>query len=385
MAEKMTSINPKILIWAREVSGTTLQEAEEKFGKDKITAWESGNDFPTYSQLKSLCEFYRKPVVVCFFPEPPRMKNIVASCRTLPEEMSHIFSRHLVKTIDEARVMQLNLYELNTNPVRTKLTDFTFSSDIKEAAKQLRDILGVTLDKQKELKRLDEAFEYWRDCFYNIGIYVFKTAFKDMSVSGFWLYDTEFPIIYINNSFAFSRQIFTLFHEIYHLMNQTSGIDIFNDSELNKYLIEQNGTIEKNCNKFAGTFLVPDDDFEKLTLDKNPTDELIQRLAGLYSVSREVILRKFLDYGRISSQEYTERSEIYLQDYFRSLDTKKDNQKSSGNYYNTQATYKGRHYLELAFKSYYAQKINLVQLSTYMNMKIPSVRSLAEKKGWGTL
>ena len=48
MADKMTAMNPKLLIWAREASGTTLAEAEEKFGKDRLTKWESGSDFPTY-------------------------------------------------------------------------------------------------------------------------------------------------------------------------------------------------------------------------------------------------------------------------------------------------------------------------------------------------
>lgn len=378
----MTSINPEILIWARQSSGTSLEEAEEKFGRNKISDWEKGFDHPTYNQLKELCDYYRKPIAICFFPEPPEMKNIPTSCRTLPNQMYSIFSRKFIKSIDEARVMQLNLYELNEgkNPSHIKITDFQFNyNNIDIAAKQLRKILNVDLSQQKRIIRLESAFEFWRDCFHEIGIYVFKNAFQDDNVSGFCLYDEEFPIIYINNSFAISRQIFTLFHEIFHIMYKTSGIDIFDDSKLDDYINNSEELIERSCNLFAGKFLVPDEDFNDMIKDKTPTDFTINQLASLYSVSREVILRKFLDRHFISVEEYISRSKTYINDYFR---FKKDQKSSGGNYYNTQIAYKGEHYLKLVFNQYYTQRITVTQLSKYMNMKIPSLQTLVTKKGW---
>ena len=38
-----------------------------------------------------------------------------------------------------------------------------------------------------------------------------------------------FPVIVINNSMSFERQIFTLFHELYHLISDTSGAEIIRD------------------------------------------------------------------------------------------------------------------------------------------------------------
>ena len=70
---------------------------------------------------------------------------------------------------------------------------------ISTTATQLRGLFGVTIDSQKQIKKLEDAFEYWRDCFYRVGVYVFKEAFKDNSVSGFCIYDSTFPIICINN------------------------------------------------------------------------------------------------------------------------------------------------------------------------------------------
>lgn len=383
----MTSINSDILKWARISSGTSLEEAEDKFGKEKIKAWEEGADFPTYAQLKSLCNFYRKPVAVFFFPEPPEMKNIQTSCRTLPSQLSYIFSRKLIAILDKARVMQLNLYELNNgqNPFREKLFNIKIDcNDIATAARQLRNTLHAPLEVQKKIKYKSESFEYWRDRFYDLGIYVFKGAFRDSDISGFCLYDDEFPIIYINNSFSFTRQIFTLFHEVFHLLNQTSGIDIFNDKDLMQYLTNKTDAyIERSCNEFSGQFLVPDDDFEIIIKGKIISDKLISDLADIYSVSREVILRKFLNRGAITESEYIDKSQEYIEDYFRN---KKSNDKDNhGNYYNNQIAYKGKHYIELAFSQYYSNNITIVQLSRYMDMKISSIQSLAEKKGWGTL
>lgn len=386
MADKMTAINPQILIWARAASGTTLSEAEEKFGKEKLEKWEQGIDYPTYPQLKSLGEFYRKPIAVFFFPNPPVLKSIPSSCRTLPEDISSMFGRGIVKLMDKARAMQIYLYELNTNknPTPFILTKLGFDKlDISTAATQLRQFLGADLATQKSIKKKEDAFEYWRDCFHSMGIYVFKDAFKDNSLSGFCIYDVEFPVIYVNNSLSASRQIFTLFHEIYHLVHKTSGVDLFNDSKL----LHQNCTdkyIEIACNRFAGEFLVPTDDFLKVTQKMAPTDDNVTKLAALYCVSNEVILRKFLDNNKITEDYYENKSEEFTQEYFRFKEKQKD-KSSSGDYYNTQAAYKGKQYMQLAFGKYYTNQIDIVQLARYMNMKIPSVKGLASRKGWGAL
>lgn len=388
MAEKMTYINPDMLVWAREESGTSIDDAIEKFGVDNITAWENGDDFPTYAQLKDMCNFYRKPVAIFFFPEPPVLKGIAASCRTLPLNMGLIFSRNITKLLDDARVMQLNLYELYEykNPNIYKINEEFFNClDIKSVAKKLRDILNISLEEQKKIKKYEDAFDVWRDSFYQIGIYVFKTAFKDEGISGFCLYDDEFPIIYINNSFSLSRQIFTLFHEIYHLLYKTSGIDLFRDPKNANYHTKSDEIIEKYCNKFAGEFLVPNDDFDKFINGKFFSEELVEKLANSYCVSREVILRKFLDKEYISQEEYSTMREEYLKDYFRSIEIKSDDKSSHGNYYNTQMSYLGERYLRLTFSSYYHKKITITQLSKYLNMKIPSLKTIASKKGWGSL
>lgn len=384
MAEKITAINPQLLVWARESSGTSLEEAEKKF--DNLRSWESGEDFPTYAQIKMLGAYYRKPIAVFFFPTVPEYKNIPASCRTLPDSMFSVFNRDVVKIVDWARAMQINLYELNNNlnPSKIKLTSLDFNaSNLDITAQQLRNFLQAPLTEQKKIQKKEDAFEYWRDRFYSIGVYVFKNAFKDNSVSGFCIYDEEFPVICINNSLAFSRQIFTLFHEIYHLIIKTSGVDLLDDRGI---FLSHNfdSSKERLCNSFAGAFLVPDDDFTKVASGKKLTDNFVQDLSNLYGVSMEVIWRKCLDRNWISNDYYNSKRDEINQEYFRYTEIVKQKKKDSrGDYYNTQASYKGQHYMELAFSKYYSKKISLLQLADYMNMKISSLQGLASRKGWG--
>ena len=386
MAEKITSINSQMLKWARIESKTTLESAEKKFLN--IKKWETGEDFPTYAQLRTLSEYYRKPLAVFFFPEAPKLNNISSSFRTLPETAFSLINREVAKVIDWARVMQLNLYELtdNVNPAEKKLTSFNFdTSDISTTAKQLRELLNAPLSKQKQIGKLSDAFEYWRDCFYSVGVFVFKEAFKDSSISGFCIYDTEFPVICINNSLSASRQIFTLLHEIYHIIRQTGGVDLLDDSIITAQSYD-GIEIERLCNRFAGAFLVPDDDFIKVIKRINRiTDDMVEKLAKSYCVSREVIMRKLLNQGIITSDQYEAKRDEYNTEYFRYADEEKQKNKGGGNYFSTQLTYKGRHYTELAFNGYYTQKFAITQLAQYMGMKISSVQAIASQKGWGAL
>ena len=71
----------------------------------------------------------------------------------------------------------------------------------------------------------ETALKTWRKVLTDAGVFVFKDAFRVEGYSGFSLYDDEFPIIYVNNSATKTRQIFTLFHELAHLLFHTSGID----------------------------------------------------------------------------------------------------------------------------------------------------------------
>lgn len=380
---RMTSINGKVLNWAREISNISTEDAGKRVNKDGtvILSWEQEEDYPTYGQLEKLGELYKKPIAVFFFPNIPEVNSIKTSCRTINEAVFNTISTKVIRLMNEARVMQLNLLDLNKgyNPDLhnlIKLRGIKNSRSIRDAATETRKILEISLDKQKEMKKIDEALEFWRDIMRINGIYVFKEAFHDDSISGFCLYDEQFPIIYINNSMSFSRQIFTLFHELFHLLNDTSGIDKLEDDYLS-LLETDKRDVEVMCNQFAAEFLVPKDDFIKSINGLNINDATISNLANTYCVSREVIMRKLLDLGKISQITYNERRIEYIEEAKRSK-----NESNGGNFYNTMISYLGYGYLHLVFTQYKEKRIDIFNVAEYTKLKVGQVSTLEKKWGW---
>ncbi|OQY01875.1 MAG: hypothetical protein B6I26_02610 [Desulfobacteraceae bacterium 4572_130] len=379
MSNTNLPINPLVLKWARETAGINVVELAIRMKKDKktIMQWEAGETSPTYPQLEKLAyTILKRPLALFFFPEPPKELNPKKSFRTLPETEIENLSPYFLKLFRQAQAMQINLGELNENinPSNKKILndiEVTKDSDYFEIADKIRSYLGISLAKQKLIKNTDEAFKIWRNRIESCGIFIFKEAFKNDQISGFCIYDLVFPIIYINNSMPKTRQVFTLFHELAHLLFKTGGIDKNNDEYL-KYLPNNEKKIEIFCNKIAAETLVPNKDFQKLSNKIQISEITISALADSYCVSREVILRKFLELNFIDSEDY----KFYTEKWTNQFKYKNKTSKSGGDYYATKAVYLGENYLSLAFSRYYQNKITQDQLAGYIGIKADRVLNI---------
>ena len=380
MANSISGVNPQILRWARERSGYTTEGVAHAFKKDasEIEGWESGASAPTYVQLEKLAyQLYKRPLAIFFFPEPPQELDQTSSFRTLPQYVVEEFSADTRYALRQAEVMQLSLLELNDgiNPSEQKVfvdVPAELSSGPTFLADQIREYLGIDLENQTSWGAYAETLGHWREVIQEKGIFVFKRSFKQRSVSGFSLVHPEFPIIYLNNSTAVSRQIFTLFHELSHILLETSGVTKQDDSYIES-LSGDSKEIEIFCNQFAGEFLVPSQDFEQHLATGRYDDETVRSLAESYKVSREVILRKLLDRGVIQREYYLAKAAEWNQEYEGS-----QGGGSGGNYYATQASYLGDKFLHLAFGKYYEGRVTFDQLADYLNIKARNVPPLEQ-------
>lgn len=365
-------INNEVLIWAREELNISQEEAARRIGKgiEDIKKWEKGEDFPTYAQLESLAyNVYKRPMAVFFFPENPQLPKQERKFRTLDNEVFSEIPTKILELINKARTMQINLEELESE-AKLRITQLKLNPDGNNLCDELRSFLGINLEMQKKAKNMSDAFEMWRTAFYECGIYVFKDAFKEQAFSGFCLYDEKYPVIYINNSMSYSRQIFTLFHELYHILLETSGIDKTVDDYISR-LEDNNKKIEIACNAFAGKFLVPNEDITIKIKDKELNDKNIEMLANEYSVSRDVILRKLLDLGIITKTLYELKHKEYSNEIFRN-----PNNNGGGNYYNSKKSYLGENYITDVCKNYYNGKIDIYETANYLNVKVEAIPQL---------
>lgn len=375
-------ITPTLVQWARERAGYSLDEAVHHF--KKIAAWETGEALPTYVQVEKMAERFKIPVAVFFFPKPPAIPPIEQSFRTLTPKDFATIPRTVRMFLRRGQAMQLNVAELNdsTNPAgRVISRDLRPSpnTSLDKIAAKVRDYLGVSIEEQASWKGADEALEKWREVFATkAGIYVFKEAFRAPNYFGFCLYDDEFPIIYVNNSATKTRQIFTLFHELGHLLFHTSGIDVLDDQFI-AYLGDTEQKIEIICNGLAARVLVPDLTLDRMLEGAKIGPQLAAQLASYFGVSREVIYRKLLDRRLIDSEEYAAAA----QEWAEQIKPKDD--EPSGNYYNSQRAYLGQRYIDLAFTRYYQHRFDRRQLAEYLNLKPKSLPVFAEKFAGGAL
>ncbi len=374
-------LNPDILVWARRRAGQNVDDVARKLGKspEEIREWEAGDSSPTYVQLEKLAyQVYKRPIALFFFPEPPEEDDPEHRFRTLPDfELADLAPDTRFK-IRDGLAKQLALQDLtgDRNPAEDKVfrdVAATPGSPPAKVAAEVRAYLDVSVDDQRTWRGVAAALDAWRECIEVHGIFVFKASFPQREVSGFCLYGDEFPVIYLNNSVAKTRQIFTLFHELAHLLLRTDGITKRDDSYISLLRGEER-EVEVFCNAFAGEFLVPQGSLSALMGRGVPSDELIEHEARSLKVSREVVLRRLLDLGVVSRAHYEEKAAEWTADY---LDRQKKD--GGGNYYNTQGAYLGRGFLALAFQQLYRGAISRAELADILGVRATSIAGLEHR------
>jgi Zn-dependent peptidase ImmA (M78 family) len=134
------------------------------------------------------------------------------------------------------------------------------SKDPIEFASKIREIIGIDLKEQKKWlwdERGNKDFQHYRflneckETLNKLGILVFESERVSLEeMKGLTLYYDEYPIIVLNGSDFVNSRIFSLFHELVHLMLGESAICD----------LEEDNKKEVFCNAVAGEFLVPSQD-----------------------------------------------------------------------------------------------------------------------------
>jgi Zn-dependent peptidase ImmA (M78 family) len=348
---------------------------------DVVEAWETGAAWPTYHQLDELARgLFHRPVAMFFLPEPPQEAPAQQEFRTLPDFDVRNLKADTRYALREGRAYQQSLRDLTSgkNPSSRKVWQdlhFEANDDVQACAQNLRGYLGVSLERQAGWRSTEQAIAEWRDAVEAVGIFVFKRSFKQREISGFCLTDNEFPIVMLNNSTPFSRQVFTLFHELAHLLAGTSSITT-KDGRFVDRMQGAEQSVEVACNRLAAEALVPAATFPWEAIDVDNIETTVGRVASRYSVSREVILRRVRDRGLVDSATYEKFAARWADQAERA---RGGGEETSGNYYNTQGAYLGGSFLKLAFSRYRAGIIDVVDLSQHLGVKARNVSKFEER------
>ncbi|MBS0236131.1 MAG: XRE family transcriptional regulator [Proteobacteria bacterium] len=384
MEKQLMPINPEVLRWARESIGYSLEEVSRKQGLKKFGEWERGEVYPTYAQLEKISVALRRPIAVFFFPAPPKEATVEKALRSISPDDVHNLSPAVRLLFRKAQAFQVSLRELHAREEMLQTRRIAWlnrlqGADMARVAHMVREVLGVSLEAQHSWPTSEVALKEWRAALAQHGVYVFKEAFRDDKISGFCIYDDLYPIIFINNSMESNRQIFTIFHELAHLLFKDSYLDIF-DQRFWDIDYEQSSHTEAKCNEFAGEFLVPKQAFSQTINAGEIDDATLVKLSLQYKVSKEVILRRFLTWKLIDRVFYTKKlSEWRDVCASKQYKERKTSNKAKGNYYNSKMSYLGDAYLALVLREYHQGKIDLEEASAHLDIKSKAFAVVEEK------
>mgnify|MGYP001572256868 CR=1 FL=1 len=300
-------INPKILTWAREERGMSAEDVagKLKFDVSDLRQWELDGKDIHFGSLESVAKLYKRQTAVFFLPEVPAKVRKPKDCRNLavnggsfsPETMLAV--RRTERYLQVARDLSGTLY---WNGQYEWIKNFTGKeANLEKEINLLKEFLEIN-DVGNSSRRSDVAFRDWRTKIEEkLGIFVFQFPMQENELDGFSYAFEEFPYaIVINNQNPPVRKIFTLFHELGHMLKHNPG------ACKTDYSTESNQlAIELECNNFAGKFLVPAEHLKATT----SVDEIFE-LAGRLNISGEVYLRRLSEEQKISKSKFFEILEL---------------------------------------------------------------------------
>ena len=294
---KRIHINTNTLLYYIEKSNTPIGLLQENIANfDNLL---SGEKLPTYNQIEKISKLIKIPVGLLVLDRTVDINTQRLSFRTLESREIVAMSAELRDTIIEMQEKQFFLQNqidenlsINSQILRT--------ANHLILAEHIRHKLDIPINHIPDSK--NDPIRYFRDKISSIGVFVFFNGkIKDNThrplnpneFRGFSLNNSKAPIIFVNQKDSRNAQLFTLIHELVHLFVDNEGIS--NKDEQSDY---SHTGVEALVNRVTAEILVP-----KLLFERENTLN-VEELANRYRVSRYVVARRLLDFGKINKNQY---------------------------------------------------------------------------------
>lgn len=317
-----------------------LQQTYEKLDEaivskfPKLRQWLDGSKAPTFNQLADYAKAANVPFGYFFLEKMPAPTASIPHYRTLKNETAQPSAnlKAVIELVGERQDWgKDSLLDWGAEPLPFA-GKYTVESDVQEVVKEIHQLLGINrMDWASQLPTWQKAFSFLIERTEAAGIFVVvsgivanftQRALDVKEFRGFVLYDEIAPFVFINGKDAVAGKVFTLIHEIAHvLIGESASFDLSFDQK-------HTNAIEQFCNQVAATFLVPEVMMERY-YDEGEED-VYKKLARACKVSEIVIARRLLDTGRISKSHFFDFYEEYKNrvvpvkkggggDYFKSV------------------------------------------------------------------
>ena len=302
-------INKDMLIWARgetPFSTTADVEAQQKGIKaEKLDLWESGEEFPSINEAKKLAALYKVPFACFFLSEPPEKvpKNYMDRRTyggTVYREISYGLWKEIERVTQNRKIM-LDYTDGQSN--YQAIPSFDTHSSVKEIAQVMRDFLGLKPPYRTKSLYKTNAFNFFRSVLENKGIIVAQITDVSLEeMKGLSIYYETYPIIAVNNKDYERAKVFSLFHELAHIIRRSSSLCMIDFDD-------RNDDEEKLCDKIAAEILMPDFSFKaEAEAIRNEYYEwstpCLRAIGDRFAVSPVAVVRRLFELKIISYPEY---------------------------------------------------------------------------------
>lgn len=373
-----TTPTPAVLVWARKTAGMSLDVAAQKAGvkAEQLLSWEDGSARPSLPQLRKLATVYRRPLAAFYLAEPPLRFEAMHDFRRLSADRISLQNSpklaYEIRRAFDRREWALELMRSVDETPAPFQASATTGESVEEVAGRLREAIGLTLELQESWRSDYEAFKEWRLLIEKAGILTLQaTGIQLDEARGFSVGARPLPVVVVNIKDAPRGRIFTLLHEVAHVMLKDGGICDLHDED-----------VEAFCNRVAGATLFPKEALlrsvtvrEHRKGDATWTDYELQELSRKFGGSREAALVRLLTL-KLTTQAFYEKARKEFLKVYAEKHRQREEAEGFAPPHVVAISSAGPLFTGLVVESFNREKITASDASDYLQIRLKHLRDL---------
>lgn len=309
LKKEEVQVSEGILRSLRTSSGYSLEDVAEKTGTspERVSEIEEGRSPVKLAIVEKLADIYHRPLAAFFTEELPEEPKVTDFRINRGKKLSpKVF-------LAERRAHYLSQKLADLSEKKSDIPMFSMDLEPEKLAEQFRNYLDRPQIKSKKSEEI--LGEYKKTLEDKLDVIIIEYPLKTDDVRAFSLFD-QISSVVLNEHDDNSIKLFSLFHEICHLLRRTSAVCSIEIEQENKPEEEQ------ICDKFAAEFLVPLNDLVQESGKYSEFDwKTVTNLAKVYGVSKQVLMLRLVPARRLQWEDYRKYKKLY---YEKEQDKKKE-------------------------------------------------------------
>jgi len=331
-------LQPSVLRWARERADLTTEELARKvqLKAERVNEWENSGEI-RMAWAERLADATHNPLGFLFLSFPPHESLPITDFRTRAGPPPPRVGVNLLETVHAMQQrsgwLREELIDTGAEPVQL-VGAFRQGARNVDAADEMRAALGLAPDWAADARSWSDAFAMLRDHAESAGVMVVFNGVVGNDTTrkldpdefrGFALVDEYAPLIFVNNADYKAAQMFTVAHELAHLLVGEEGVSA------SETLLPSDHEVEVLCDRIAAEFLVPEAELQAFWQHAAACADWCQEIARRFRVSRVVAARRALDLGLIDRDTFFD---FYARN--KAQVSRNPGNPEGGNFWNTQ-------------------------------------------------